>query len=124
MRASLRASLALLATLLAAANVHARPSPNPAVGVDLRPTARDLVGVIVDILDLNTTCNSIAQAVSDKSKVAFPGSFQYAADNEHWASSSSDASCCSVQPGTAEDVAAIVRILCSSANYDADLRRP
>lgn len=109
MPVSRRALLSVFTYLLAAA---AHPSPPPA-GVTLSGRARrDIVGGIVggvtDLLDLNTTCNAIAKKVSSASEVFYPGTLNYIADNNHWATSSSDTSSCSVEPGNAEDILAIV----------------
>ncbi|KAI0260044.1 FAD dependent oxidoreductase [Gloeopeniophorella convolvens] len=64
--------------------------------------------------NITSTCNSISAAVPDPSQVSFPGSSQYTADNAHMYSSSSAASACSVEPSSAEDVSAILRILGST----------
>ncbi|KAH9060550.1 FAD-binding domain-containing protein [Lactarius vividus] len=60
------------------------------------------------------TCDKIAKAVSDASKVFFPPSTQYLSDISHYAPSSSQESACSVEPGTTEDVSKILRILGST----------
>ncbi|KAI0044154.1 FAD-binding domain-containing protein [Auriscalpium vulgare] len=56
--------------------------------------------------DYLSTCQVIATAVSNASDVYYPGllSLNYAADNAHWAASSSDVSACSVEPGSPADV--------------------
>jgi hypothetical protein len=64
--------------------------------------SRDLLGLF------NTSCTQIQKAVSSGTDVYYPGSLHYLADIHHWASSSSDISACSVEPGTADDVAKIV----------------
>ncbi|TFY66022.1 hypothetical protein EVG20_g5067 [Dentipellis fragilis] len=61
-----------------------------------------------------TTCQSIANAISSASSVFYPGSPNYVADISHWANSSTENAVCSVEPGTADDVGAILRILGSS----------
>ncbi len=60
-------------------------------------------------------CETIADAISDSSDVYYPdllgtiiGINHYEQDIHHWASSSSQWSLCSVQPGSAEDVGIIV----------------
>ncbi|KAA1474560.1 FAD dependent oxidoreductase, partial [Dentipellis sp. KUC8613] len=58
-----------------------------------------------------TACQSIASAISSASSVFYPGSPNYAADISHWANSSTENAVCSVEPGTANDVGAILRIL-------------
>lgn len=73
-------------------------------------------------------CKQIASSVSSASKVSFPRewpvleisldslliqsevSISYTQDISHWASSSSQASACSVEPGTPQDVGIIVRL--------------
>ncbi|KIJ54881.1 hypothetical protein M422DRAFT_125731, partial [Sphaerobolus stellatus SS14] len=54
----------------------------------------------------SAACSSLNRLLPGK--VAFPGSAQYASDNEHWASSSSQPSACTVEPSTPKDVATIV----------------
>ncbi|KAJ8082232.1 hypothetical protein PM082_008079 [Marasmius tenuissimus] len=54
-------------------------------------------------------CLEIKDAISPASGVFFPGAPSYLKDISHWASSSSELSPCSVEPGTAEDVGIIVR---------------
>ncbi|KAK0479220.1 FAD dependent oxidoreductase [Armillaria novae-zelandiae] len=56
-------------------------------------------------------CHRIADEVSSSTDVYYPGSSSYIADNEHYATSSSQASKCSVEPGSAEDVGIILSIL-------------
>ncbi|KAK0460474.1 uncharacterized protein EV420DRAFT_1306380 [Desarmillaria tabescens] len=56
-------------------------------------------------------CECIAAKVSNATDVYYPGSFSYDADNKHYASSSSQRSSCSVEPGSVEDVGIILRIL-------------
>ncbi|KAH9017325.1 FAD-binding domain-containing protein [Lactarius deliciosus] len=58
-----------------------------------------------------TTCRSIANAISNSSQVFYPNSTQYDADIEHAGVSSSQVSACSVEPGSAADVSIILRIL-------------
>ncbi|KAG7445392.1 FAD dependent oxidoreductase [Guyanagaster necrorhizus] len=57
------------------------------------------------------SCQRIAIAVSSATDVYYPGSSSYVADNEHYAISSSQASKCSVEPGSAEDVGIVLGIL-------------
>ncbi|KAJ6519121.1 FAD dependent oxidoreductase, partial [Mycena sanguinolenta] len=58
-----------------------------------------------------TACTLIAKAVSRKSAVFFPGSSEYVADILHFAVSAEQNSTCSVEPGSATDVAKTVKIL-------------
>ncbi|KAH9931578.1 FAD dependent oxidoreductase [Fomitopsis serialis] len=56
-------------------------------------------------------CGLIAASVSAASAVYYPNTANYDLDNYHFASSSSQASECSVEPGTVEDVATIIKIV-------------
>ncbi|KAK0447288.1 FAD dependent oxidoreductase [Armillaria borealis] len=62
-------------------------------------------------LDTPVACHRIAAEVSNATDVYYPGSLPYDADNEHYASSSSQRSSCSVEPGSVEDVGTILYIL-------------
>ncbi|PFH46595.1 hypothetical protein AMATHDRAFT_77602 [Amanita thiersii Skay4041] len=55
--------------------------------------------------DFTDVCRQISQEISNASEVFYPE------DNEHWATSSSQASACSVEPGAVQDLAKIVKIL-------------
>ncbi|EIN11992.1 FAD-binding domain-containing protein [Punctularia strigosozonata HHB-11173 SS5] len=57
------------------------------------------------------TCNKIAGNISDASAVFFPPAATYETDIFHVFSSSSQNSTCSVEPGTPQDVANILKIL-------------
>ncbi|OJA18726.1 hypothetical protein AZE42_11123 [Rhizopogon vesiculosus] len=57
------------------------------------------------------TCQEIAATVSSASKVYYAGSPQYTKDNEHWTVSSSQASACSFEPATPQDVGIALQIL-------------
>ncbi|KAI9437993.1 FAD-binding domain-containing protein [Lactarius indigo] len=61
-----------------------------------------------------STCRTIASAISNSSQVFYPNSTQYNADIEHVGVSSSQASACSVEPGSSADVSVILRILGST----------
>ncbi|KAK0184493.1 hypothetical protein F5146DRAFT_1170387 [Armillaria mellea] len=74
------------------------------------PTIALLLGLAGTTLGFNA-CQLIADKVSSATGVYYPGSSSYIADNEHWATSSSQASKCSVEPGTAEDVGIILGVL-------------
>ncbi|KAL1673687.1 hypothetical protein EV122DRAFT_254991 [Schizophyllum commune] len=58
-------------------------------------------------------CHIIAGVISDASDVYYPWdtSGHYAADIEHYSPAATEISACSVEPGTAEDVALILRVL-------------
>ncbi|KAJ7057517.1 FAD dependent oxidoreductase [Mycena amicta] len=58
-------------------------------------------------------CVQIQQTVSSASAVYYPVDLlgNYAQDIQHWASSSTQASACSVEPGTAADVSTILQIV-------------
>ncbi|KAL0573769.1 hypothetical protein V5O48_008184 [Marasmius crinis-equi] len=59
-------------------------------------------------------CEQIEKAISSASEVSYPGQPTYFRDISHWARSSSQLSECSVQPGTTQDVGAILRIVGNS----------
>ncbi|KAJ6488794.1 FAD dependent oxidoreductase [Mycena sanguinolenta] len=61
-------------------------------------------------------CTQIQQAVSSASEVYYPLQLlgNYAEDISHWATSSTQASACSVEPGSAADVSVIIQILAST----------
>lgn len=89
------------------------------------PSAAESVQARAD--DFTSVCNEISSAISSASAVHWPGTpipphgcssltmillgldLAYLTDIGHWATSSSAQSACSVEPGTTEDVAAIVR---------------
>ncbi|KAG1748361.1 FAD dependent oxidoreductase [Suillus paluster] len=71
-------------------------------------TSSDLLG---NVLRDTTACAEIAACISSKSAVSYSGSSAYMKDNYHWASSSSQVSACSFEPGTTEDLAKAVQIL-------------
>ncbi|KAH9058093.1 FAD-binding domain-containing protein [Lactarius vividus] len=58
-------------------------------------------------------CHQISSAIS-ASQVFFPPSNRYTSDNEHALVSSSEASVCSVEPGSTQDVGRILQILGNS----------
>jgi hypothetical protein len=77
--------------------------------------------------DLLRACNKIAEAISNASQVFFPrervtllfvmprsdeyqATLEYLFDISHSSASSSEASACSVEPGTAKDLSRIVRL--------------
>ena len=65
-------------------------------------------GVDPRTLNPHPTCVAIKNAVSSASAVFYYGTLGYVADNKHYMASSSQDSLCSVEPGTAQDVATIV----------------
>ncbi|KAI0700209.1 FAD-binding domain-containing protein [Cytidiella melzeri] len=73
-----------------------------------------LVPAVRATLNGTDTCKQIASAISSASDVYWPGAFHYTVDLEHWASSSSQISACSVEPGTAEDLGKILQIVGST----------
>jgi len=62
-------------------------------------------------VNVTSTCVHIQTAISNASAVWFPGSELYDKDILHWASSSTQPSVCSVEPGSSKDVSTILRIL-------------
>jgi len=67
-----------------------------------------------DSLDANSACSQIQATISSASTVYWPGTAHYLEDIEHWATSSTQNSTCSVEPGTAQDVGTILQILGST----------
>ncbi|KZT74093.1 FAD-binding domain-containing protein [Daedalea quercina L-15889] len=63
--------------------------------------------------DVSTVCEEIAAAISSESDIYYPGrpSSEYTIANFHWLSSSTQESVCSVEPGNAEDVGAVLKVL-------------
>ncbi|KAJ7727606.1 FAD dependent oxidoreductase [Mycena metata] len=74
-------------------------------------TAFALASVLPATLAASAICTQIQQAISHASAVYYPGSTNYTADNSHWVASSVEASACSVEPATAADVSAIIKLL-------------
>ncbi|KAF8492574.1 FAD-binding domain-containing protein [Russula emetica] len=64
--------------------------------------------------DLLCTCNQIAATIDGASQVFFPPTPEYSFDISHAFSSSSEASACSVEPGSAEGLSKILRMLGST----------
>ncbi|KAL5514573.1 hypothetical protein ACEPAG_1889 [Sanghuangporus baumii] len=56
-------------------------------------------------------CRDIEGVISDASDVFYPLQSDYTTGIEHWASSSTQDSACSVEPGTAEDVGKILQVI-------------
>ncbi|THH03102.1 hypothetical protein EW145_g6525 [Phellinidium pouzarii] len=56
-------------------------------------------------------CKEVESQISTASDVYYPLSIEYTADLYHWASSSTQTSACSLEPGTAEDIGVILQIL-------------
>ncbi|KAF8267728.1 FAD-binding domain-containing protein [Lactarius quietus] len=61
--------------------------------------------------ELQAVCHQITSVISNASQVFFPPAAEYVSDNEHALYSSSQASACSVEPGSAQDVGLIIQIL-------------
>ncbi|KAI9437943.1 FAD-binding domain-containing protein [Lactarius indigo] len=59
-------------------------------------------------------CRQISLAISNASQVFFPSSNGYISDNEHALVSSSEASVCSVEPGSTQDLGLILHVLSNS----------
>ncbi|KAJ7444702.1 FAD-binding domain-containing protein [Mycena latifolia] len=77
----------------------------------LRPLLCAILALASSALALDV-CTKIQKAVSPASTVYYPG--HYDADIAHWASSSTQAAVCSVEPGTAADVSMILKLLGST----------
>ncbi|OJT03692.1 hypothetical protein TRAPUB_5720 [Trametes pubescens] len=85
----------------------------------LLPSTAESVQTRAD--DFTSVCNEISSAISSASAVHWPGlDLAYLTDIGHWATSSSAQSACSVEPGTTEDVAAILQILAKNKTPFAD----
>ncbi|KAI0260029.1 FAD dependent oxidoreductase [Gloeopeniophorella convolvens] len=65
-------------------------------------------------IDFEGTCKRIAATISHASEVFFPPSTEYTVDNTHAFSSNSAASACSIEPGSEQDIGAILRIIGST----------
>lgn len=63
------------------------------------------------VIQTLSVCEEIGKAVSSQSAVFYPLQSSYTGDIEHYMSSSSQLSTCSVEPGTPEDVGAVLQIL-------------
>ncbi|KAF9510991.1 hypothetical protein BS47DRAFT_1299511 [Hydnum rufescens UP504] len=59
----------------------------------------------------HSTCLAIQHVISHASQVFHPGNVPYVNDTSHWVPSSTQASACSVEPGTVEDVSKILKII-------------
>lgn len=68
----------------------------------------------LDERDTSSSCSQIASSISSASSVYYPGAPQWMADIEHFSSSSTQQAICSVEPGTPQDVAVVLRILGST----------
>ncbi|KAI9449853.1 FAD-binding domain-containing protein [Lactarius psammicola] len=85
-----------------------------AVALSLAPFLQASVLTSTPSVQYQTTCRKIASAISNSSQVFYPNSTQYIADNKHAVISSTQASACSVEPGSAADVSVILRVLGST----------
>ncbi|KAH9054222.1 FAD-binding domain-containing protein [Lactarius vividus] len=61
--------------------------------------------------DFQAICNQITSVLSNASQVFFPSSTEYLSDNEHALVSSTEASACSVEPGSTQDLGLILQIV-------------
>ncbi|KAH9025676.1 FAD-binding domain-containing protein [Lactarius deliciosus] len=61
--------------------------------------------------DYQAICDQITSILSNASQVFFPPSTEYLSDNEHVFVSSSEASACSVEPGSTQDLGLILQIV-------------
>ncbi|EPQ60851.1 FAD-binding domain-containing protein [Gloeophyllum trabeum ATCC 11539] len=68
----------------------------------------------LDKRDTSSSCSQIASSISSASSVYYPGAPQWMEDIEHFSSSSTQQATCSVEPGTPQDVAVVLRILGST----------
>jgi hypothetical protein len=78
-----------------------------------------MLGVIIvgsllaaaDVYGAPGPCAAIARALSPAGAVFYNGSARYVADMDHWMTSSSQQAACAVEPGSAADVSAILKIV-------------
>ncbi|KAM6499467.1 hypothetical protein JOM56_004975, partial [Amanita muscaria] len=56
-------------------------------------------------------CNLISSSIPQESRVYYPGTAVYERDIYHWASSSTQHSTCTVEPGSVQDIANILQIV-------------
>ncbi|KAJ3484281.1 hypothetical protein NLI96_g5753 [Meripilus lineatus] len=61
--------------------------------------------------DAEAACRSISSVISSQSAVFAPGSLPYTQDTRHYATSSSQSSACSVEPGNVDDLSKILHIV-------------
>ncbi|QRV98417.1 FAD-binding domain protein [Ceratobasidium sp. AG-Ba] len=67
------------------------------------------------VFNYTITCINIARSVSNSSGVYYFGHPQYIKGNMHWASSSSQISACVVEPGNAQDLSTILKIVSNTS---------
>ncbi|KAG1747826.1 FAD-binding domain-containing protein [Suillus paluster] len=79
-------------------------------GIGGLAASSSLLGVGNTLRD-TTACAEIAASISLKSAVYYNGSDLYTKDNYHWASSSTQVSACTFEPGTTEDLVKAIQIL-------------
>ncbi|KAG1747886.1 FAD-binding domain-containing protein [Suillus paluster] len=79
-------------------------------GIGGLAASSDLLGT-GNVLRDTPACAQIAASISSESAVYYNGSTLYTKDNYHWASSSSQVSACTFEPGTTEDLSKALQIL-------------
>ncbi|KAK2460201.1 hypothetical protein APHAL10511_007792 [Amanita phalloides] len=72
---------------------------------------KNLFHTVDQAASFSDVCRTISSTISSQSDVYYRGQPMYDKDIYHWASSSTQESACTVEPGTAEDVGKILRIL-------------
>ncbi|KAJ7732366.1 FAD-binding domain-containing protein [Mycena maculata] len=92
------------------------PAPHTMLNCLRRLSAAAALLYILPSVAGQEVCNQIQAAVSSASAVYFPLDLlgNFAADISHWASSSTQQSACSVEPGSAADVSIIIQLLGST----------
>ncbi|CAD6925968.1 unnamed protein product [Tilletia laevis] len=98
-------------TVLAQTAVQARmvPGPEAMQYFHSRSAAQQKQAQFFD-----PTCKAIQAVISNASAIYAPGDAKYTAQIKHWCSSGDMYSKCSVEPGTAADVSAILKVLATS----------
>ncbi|CAD6913904.1 unnamed protein product [Tilletia laevis] len=98
-------------TVLAQTAVQARMVPGPQAMhyIHTRSAAQQKQALFLD-----PTCKAIQSVISNASAIHAPGDVKYTAQIKHWCSSGDIFSRCSVEPATAADVSAILKVLATS----------
>ncbi|CAD6899971.1 unnamed protein product [Tilletia laevis] len=98
-------------TVLAQTAVQARMVPGPQAMhyIHTRSAAQQKQALFLD-----PTCKAIQSVISNASAIHAPGDVKYTAQIKHWCSSGDIFSRCSIEPATAADVSAILKVLATS----------
>ncbi|KAE8220529.1 hypothetical protein CF319_g5964 [Tilletia indica] len=99
------------ATVLVQTAVEARMVPGPEGMLWLRAQAAQKQTIFSD-----PTCKAIQGVISNASAIYAPGDAEYTKQIKHWCSSGDFYSKCSVEPATAADVSAVLKVLGTSSS--------